>query len=81
MEFVFDLDALTIGDIEAIEEVSGLNSADIDWSKPSGKLMTAFVYVSGKRQDPNFTIEDARNVKVSALTRPEVDPTTEGGAS
>ena len=81
MELSFKLDELTIGDIEDIEEITGIEYDGIDWSKPSMKLMKAMVYISERRSNPAFTLDDARAVKVVEITTAAPNPTDGGDAS
>lgn len=58
-------DELTLGDIEMIEEISGqpigwLGQAD----KPQGKMMVAVAYTIGIAKDSNYTMAQARKMRV-----------------
>ena len=61
---------LTLGDIETIEDLSG---QPIGWlgnsDKPQGKMMVAVAYTIGLRDDPHYTLDQARKMRV------EVDDT------
>lgn len=56
---------LTLGDIETIEELSG---QPIGWlgnsDKPQGKMMVAVAYTIGLRDDPKYTLDQARKMRV-----------------
>lgn len=58
-------DDLTLGEIELIEEVSG---SPIGWmgqeNKPQGKIMVAIAYVMGLRENPDYTIDEARKMRI-----------------
>lgn len=60
-----DPDNLTLGDIEMIEEISG---QPIGWlgkeDKPQGKMMVAIAYTVGLAKDPNYTMAQARKMRV-----------------
>lgn len=71
-----NLDDLTIGDLEEIEDVVGETSDSIFKGTPSAKALKAIVYVICRRENPEFTLEDAAKVKVSDLSGGKVaDPT------
>lgn len=64
-----DIDTLTLGDIEDIENYAGLSFSDIGEDKPGvSKLRTALVWVLKRKTDPSFTIDDARNITPDELT-------------
>jgi hypothetical protein len=73
-----DFDALTLGDIEDIENYAGLPVSFIaDTTKPgAAKLRTALVWIVKRKADPTFTIDDARNLpssEMNAILFGEVD--------
>jgi len=64
-----DINALTFGDIEDIENYAGLSFSEIGEDKPGvSKLRTALVWVLKRKENPTFTIDDAR-----MLTPDELD--------
>jgi hypothetical protein len=64
-----DIDTLTLGDIEDIENYAGLSFSDIGEDKPGvSKLRTALVWVLKRKSNPDFTIDDARNMTPDELT-------------
>ena len=69
-----NLDELRVSEIEAIEEIVG-ESVDTAFAvgKPRGKLLRAIGFVVKRRENPDFTIEDAGNLIVRLG---EPDPTT-----
>ena len=69
----FNLNDLTIGEIVTIEELTGLPfDAMTDPDKPKGKLLQAIAYISKRRDNPEFTFEDAVNLKLN-LASDEAD--------
>jgi len=80
--FTFDLDKVTVGDIVDIEETVGMAWDDIvDMDSPPTKVLLAMLWIVKRRDDPNFTLEDARNTplaEVQALTV-GADPTDAAG--
>ena len=89
----FSVDSLTVGDLEDIEEITGLSFDEImdmltsDKVGENGKIglplkvLKALVFVIYRAGDSEFTIEDARKVKVSELevVLSEPDPTEPAG--
>lgn len=73
-----DLDHLTVGEIEDIEELSGLSiDAFGKEGVPKGKVMRALGFVIRRRADPDFTWEQSRDLKIQ-LTEEKVPPTASG---
>jgi hypothetical protein len=69
----FNINDLTIGEIVTIEELTGLPfDAMTDPDKPKGKLLQAIAYISKRRDNPEFTFEDAGNLKLN-LASDEAD--------
>jgi hypothetical protein len=65
-----DIDTLTLGDIEDIENYAGLSFSDIGEDKPGvSKLRTALVWVLKRKTDSSFTIEDARKITPDELSK------------
>ena len=58
-------DDLTLGEIELIEEVSGSPIGYMGQeNKPQGKIMVAIAYVMGLRDNPDYTLDDARKMRI-----------------
>lgn len=72
-----NLDTLRVREIEDIEEIIGepIDSAFAE-GKPRGKVLRAIGYVVKRRENPDFTIEDAGDLIISM---PDADPTTAVG--
>lgn len=80
MDIVVDVNDLTLGEVEQLEELTGLSVEDFGpGMKWSAKIVTAFVYISQKRNNPDYTLEDARKVKLGEF-EPSSRP-TEAAAS
>ena len=75
---MLDVNDLTLGEVEELEAVTGMTIEDFGpGMKFTAKIALAFVYLTEKRKNPDYTLDDARKVKVSELeSRP-----TEGAAS
>lgn len=57
------IDRLTVGDLAIVEELSGQGIAVLgDETAPKAKLMAALVYVFKRKQDKDFTFQDALNL-------------------
>lgn len=90
---VFSEDDFTIGDLEDFEEITGSPLTDfLDLMKANGsgemrldakavKIIKAIVFIVKRRENPDFTLEDARRVKFSelAFVPSGVDPTPAAG--
>jgi hypothetical protein len=65
-----DINTLTLGDIEDIENYAGLSFSEIGEDKPGvSKLRTALVWVLKRKENPSFTIDDARQLTPDELER------------
>ena len=70
------VDDLELWEIEVLEESGDCSIEDIDWSRAS--TMRALAFVLMHRDDPKFTMDDARRLKLKRLGKPdepEPDPT------
>lgn len=63
--FVVDLDDLELGEIEEFEESMGCSLAETDLN--SAKALVRLIWITKKRDDPKFTLDKARKVKLSQL--------------
>ena len=73
--FEVNLQTLKVREIEEIEEIIGVGF-DVAFSagSPKGKVMRALAYVTRKRTDPEFTLEQAGEMVIK-LADDEPDPT------
>ncbi len=61
-----DLDDLTIGEVIEIESITGVAmDAMQDPGEPKGRMLQAMAFISRRRTDPDFTLEDALNLKLN----------------
>lgn len=72
-----DIADLTIAEIVEVEDLTGmpldaLGQAD----KPKGRMLQALAYISKKRENPEFTFEDAGKIKITT-TETKSDPLEE----
>ena len=62
----FDFESLTLNEVETIELFTGASIDQImSEGQPKGKALKAIIFVIKKREDPNFTIEQAGSFKMS----------------
>ena len=74
-----DINDLTIAEVVEIEDLTGmpldaLGQAD----KPKGRMLQALAYISKRRDNPDFTFEDAGALKITT-TSSKPDPTDDDG--
>lgn len=55
---MFDVNALTLGEVAAVEDLSG-SPIDTIESGPKGKTLAALAYVIKRRTNPEFKFKDA----------------------
>ena len=76
-----DFNQFTIGDLEDFEDIVGKPYAQVFAEGAEGQLsakaMTALVYITQRREDPNYTLDDARKEKVAALEFASADEAAE----
>ena len=80
----FDVDTLTLGEIEQIETMArqGIGTLTDD-SKPRGRMLRAIITVLRRREDPAYKYEQSADVTQAELAEvfaameggPEPDPT------
>jgi len=72
-----DISDLTISEIVEIEELTGMPLDSLGQpDKPKGKMLQAMAYISKKRDNPDFTFEDAGKIKITT-TETKPDPLEE----
>ena len=70
-----NIEELTIAEVVMIEELTGLPfDAMGDSSQPKGKMLQALAYISKRRTNPDFTWEQAGELKID-MASTEADPT------
>jgi hypothetical protein len=68
----YTLDDLELGEVEEFETaMGGQTMAEVDLS--SAKAIIWLVYLVKRREDPEYTLDDARSVKLTDIIRPEED--------
>jgi len=76
VKITFDVESMSLGEVEQFEEISGVDITHLDGGALSVKAMIALVYISEHRQNPEYTIDDARRVKIMDLQVDTPDPTS-----
>lgn len=66
----YDLDDFELGDLEWLEDFIG-GSLNDPAAMNSIKAAIGFVYLVKHHDDPDFTVEQARKVKLAAIEAPE----------
>jgi hypothetical protein len=73
-----DINDLTLGDLEKLEEACGRPAgkviADFEKGNIVAKDLTALVWVFKSRTDPEFTLDDARSIKLTDLDGDDAGP-------
>lgn len=69
-------DDLELGEIEVIEDAVDKPIGEVDFSRI--KAVRALVYVIVHRDDPAFTMDDAKAMRSGALSWPEPEPQPNG---
>lgn len=68
----YDLDDFELGDLEWLEDFLGKPLSD-DTALSSMKAAVGFVFIVKRRDNPEFTLEQARRVKLSVLDASTVE--------
>ena len=77
--FNIDINDLTIAEVVEIEDLTGmpLDALGQD-DKPKGRMLQALAYITKKKENPEFTFEDAGKLKITtASSKP--DPNDDDG--
>jgi len=73
-QITLDFDGLTLGELEDVEDLTGLSSAAIGRLLSEGdqpmRVTRAMIFVTLRRDRPDLTFEETRGIKVSAITAP-----------
>lgn len=67
-----DPDDLELGEVEILEEEMDRGLDQIDFNR--ARALRTLVYLMVRRDNPEFTMEDARRIKVSAIVDPGDQP-------
>ena len=77
--FNIDINDLTIAEVVEIEDLTGMQLDALGQDdKPKGRMLQALAYITKKKENPEFTFEDAGKLKITtASSKP--DPTADDG--
>lgn len=68
---VIDTAVLTIGDLELFEEISGSDYMALAKLKDGDtiplKMLTALLYVFGRKSNPELTLDDVKDLSITQL--------------
>lgn len=69
MRIEFDPEAMTLGDIEDFETVSGMSIAAVKPGElPPMKAVTALIWLMRRKEDPAFTLDQARAMRFDEVS-------------
>ena len=71
----FDPDDLTIGEMCDFEDISGVPIGAMQAGSVSTRMLLAMVYITERRANPAFTLEDAKRVRISDVDMASANPT------
>lgn len=64
-----DVNSLTLGELSFFEDYTGISMEALsDSERPKGKALSALVYLFKRREDPNFTLHDAEQMRLTEAT-------------
>lgn len=82
IEIAIDLELLTLGDIEEIEDAIGVETLrEVFKGNVSAKAMVHLAHIMKRKSDPGFTLDQARRLPLTAFTLDGADPKGDGSAS
>lgn len=71
---VIDLDSFTLAEVEEFEEHAGVTLAELSAGVPS-KAISVLVWLTNRRNDPNYTLDKARTTRMSEIEWSDGNPT------
>jgi len=73
-----DYEALTLNEVEEVEKLTGFSiDAIANDGQPKGRVLKVLIWVMKKRQNPNYSIDDAGKLTLAeavAIFGGEADP-------
>lgn len=73
-----NFETLTLEETETLEQLTGLSIDTLmDTGNPRGKVLKSFVWIINRRNNPNYSIEDAAKVTLKEafdLFNGDIDP-------
>lgn len=81
MTLRFDPNSMKIRDLVDLEDAAGAEAfQQIMEGKPTAKMIAALVWILKRRENPDFTLEDAYEVEVGQVDLEVVEPEAPDGA-
>ena len=78
LHLTLDLETFTLGELEDLEEATGMGWEEVvervERGNPSVKMLTAVLWIVRRRDDPAFTLADARATRITAVKVDEQVP-------
>lgn len=75
-EYELDVEGLTFGEVEVIEDATGRAFGDLDFD--SAKALMGLALVAMRRKNPLVTLDDIRALPLTAIQPVEESPTNAG---
>lgn len=67
MKLTINYDELTVGDVEDFEAACGIDITALGPGAVPTKALAPLIWITQRRVDPSFTLEDARRVRFTDL--------------
>jgi hypothetical protein len=83
MKLRIDFDKMTVEEAETLEEYTDLSLEDYQkllnehqkaGTQPRIKYMTPLIWISGRQDDPNFSMDDARKISLTDIEANDDSP-------
>ena len=69
-----NVNELTLGEVEEVENYAGLPLAALtDGNSPKGKLMVGLAWIIKRKEDPSFTLHEAKKLTMEDINTLLVD--------
>lgn len=84
---VIDETKMTLGDLKTFKEIAGVKLQQAFAAGPDGKIdpepeaLIALTYIVKRRENPNFTLEQAEAIQIDELVIGEADPPTDAAST
>ena len=74
----FNVEDLELWEVETIEEVAGLPIDEVDFNRAAP--LRALAFIALRRKNPQFTMDEARHIKLGRFKAVESEPNGDGPA-
>ncbi len=75
MKVNVDMEAMNLGELDFIEQESGLGINDLAAGKMTTRALLAIIVVQERRKNANYSMDDARSLKIGEIEVEVADPT------